>query len=256
VSYLSAVLIVLLFAGAAALVSLMVNRLVTRETRSKHYEVGVQVFLQLGVMFSVLLAFVFNEVWSEYNTAAQAINGECGALHGASILASSLPDHAGQPLNQAIKVYVATVVHKEWPLMVERRQSQQAIQDFRRILDMAAQLSSPRPGGGPAVQNQVLSLLSAAHSYRETRAFQITQCLPVAMWIVLEVLAFLLIALVQMSTVEGVSHMLFASVFTACTVMVLVLVRMLDFPFEGATRLPDTDFVRLLGQVSSLMSGP
>jgi hypothetical protein len=27
------------------------------------------VFLQLGVLFAVLLAFMFNDVWSEYNEA-------------------------------------------------------------------------------------------------------------------------------------------------------------------------------------------
>jgi hypothetical protein len=255
VSYLAAIVIVLLFATAAALASLLINRIVPSEARSKHYEVGVQVFLQLGVMFSVLLAFVFNEVWSEYNTAAQAINGECGALHGASILAESLPEHAGRPLNQAIAVYVATVVHQEWPSMARRRTSQQAIVDFRRVMDAAARLDGDRTVG-LAVQNQLLTLLSDAHRHRETRTFQITQSLPIAMWVVLQLLAFLLVALVLLSTVEGVSHMLFASVFTACTVMVLVLVRMLDFPFEGATALPATDFVKLLGQVSALIAGP
>jgi hypothetical protein len=30
---------------------------------------------------------------------------------------------------------------------------------------------------------------------------------------------------------------------------------MLDLPFEGALRLPDADFVKLLGEVSSLAAG-
>src|SRR4029077_19234369 len=45
---------------------------------SEHYhEVGYAVFLQLGVIFAVLLAFVFNGVWSDYNTASRAIDSEC-----------------------------------------------------------------------------------------------------------------------------------------------------------------------------------
>jgi hypothetical protein len=50
-------------------------------------------------------------------------------------------------------------------------------------------------------------------------------------------------------------HIVVASAFAGCTVLVLVLVRMLDYPFEGALALPDADFLKLLEQVSDLMAG-
>lgn len=254
VTYVSAIAIVVSCVAVAALASVLVNRFVPRSARSRHYEVGVQIFLQLGVLFAVLLAFVFNEVWGEYNTAAQAINGECGALHGASMLSAAISDDGGRPVDQAIVVYVRTVVEKEWPSMAQRRRSEQAAGDLRAILDHAAQLTPTRPNE-VTVQSQVLSLLAVAHSYRETRLFQMTLGVPLAMWLVLVTLALFLIALVLLSTADGLGHLLFACSFTACTVMVLVLVRMLDLPFEGALGLPDADFVKLLGEVSSLVSG-
>jgi len=116
-NYLVACLIVLGSTAAAAVASFLVCRLAPIETRRRHHEVGSVVFLQVGVMFAVLLAFVFSEVWGEYNTAAQAINGECGALHGASMLANALPGHVGRPVNQAIANYVRTVAEEEWPAM-------------------------------------------------------------------------------------------------------------------------------------------
>src|SRR5665213_946927 len=97
-SYLTAVLIVFAAALAAAGAAWLVGASVGIETRKRHHEVGNPVFLQVGVMFSVLLAFVFAEVWGEFNTAAQAINGECGALHGAAMLADALPAGQGLPL--------------------------------------------------------------------------------------------------------------------------------------------------------------
>jgi hypothetical protein len=36
--------------------------------------------------------------------------------------------------------------------------------------------------------------------------------------------------------------------------MVLVLVQMLDYPFEGALALGDEDFVRLGGEIASLLA--
>jgi hypothetical protein len=242
-TYLVACLVVGLCAAAAALASLIVSRTVPMEMRRRHYEVGSQVFLQIGVMFAVLLAFVFSEVWGQYNTAAQAINGECGALHGAAMLANALPDGKGRPLNQAIATYAGTVIDKEWPLMARRQRSAEAVEDFRIAFDLAARLNPTQPGDA-AIKSQVLTLLSLAHAERETRTFQVDLGLPLAMWIVLSLLALFL-----------VSFVLFASAFTGCTVMVLVLVRMLDFPFEGALSLANTDFVKMLGEVSTMLAG-
>ena len=253
-SYLTAALIVLICAAGAAAASYIVSRVVSLEARLNHYAVGSQVFLQLGVMFAVLLAFVFSEVWAEYNTADQAINGECGALHGAAMLANALPNAAGKPVNRAIVVYAQAVVEKEWPMMAQRRRSPEAAQDFRVAFDLAARLHSSAPAD-VAIQGQMLSLLSQAHGYRETRTFQVSRSLPTAMWAVLSVLSLFLIGFVLFAGIEGPGHMLFASAFTGCTVMVLVLVRLLDFPFEGALTLSSGDFVKVLGEVSSMVAG-
>ncbi len=253
-SYLTAALIVVITAAAAAVTSYIVGRAVPLQARLNHHEVGSQVFLQLGVMFAVLLAFVFSEVWIQYNTADQAINGECGALHGAAILANALPDAAGRPVNRAIVVYTKAVMEKEWPLMAQRRRSPEAAQDFRVVFDLAARLHSAQPSD-VAIQSQILSLLSQAHGYRETRTFQVRRSLPLAMWVVLSGLALFLIGFVLFAGIEGPGHMLFASAFTGCTVMVLVLVRLLDFPFEGALALSNSDFVQVLDGISNLVAG-
>jgi hypothetical protein len=253
-SYLTAALIVVATAAVAAAASYIVSRVVSMEARLNHYAVGSQVFQQLGVVFAVLLAFVFSEVWAESNTADQAINGECGALHGAAMLANALPNAAGKPVNRAIVVYAKAVVEKEWPLMGERQRSPEAAQDFRVAFDLAARLHSTAPSD-VVIQGQLLSLLAQAHGYRETRTFQVSRSLPTPMWAVLIVLSLFLIGFVLFAGLEGPGHMMFASAFTGCTVMVLVLVRLLDFPFEGALTLSNADFVKVLAEVSSMVAG-
>ena len=54
----------------AAVTCALLHRIVHRDTFRRYHEVGYAVFLQLGVIFAVLLAFVFNNVWSDYNVAA------------------------------------------------------------------------------------------------------------------------------------------------------------------------------------------
>ena len=90
-SYVAFILIVLACAAAATGFSYAVHRLVHVDTRRRHQEVGSAVFLQLGVLFAVLLAFIFSGAWGEYGEAQDAIDLECGALHGVAMIASTLP---------------------------------------------------------------------------------------------------------------------------------------------------------------------
>jgi hypothetical protein len=52
----------------AAFTCALLHRIVHHDRFRRYHEVGYPVFLQLGVIFAVLVAFVFNGVWSDYNT--------------------------------------------------------------------------------------------------------------------------------------------------------------------------------------------
>ncbi|MEO8715831.1 MAG: hypothetical protein ABI369_12535, partial [Acetobacteraceae bacterium] len=146
----------------------VVRRLVPVDALRRHHEMGAAVFLQLGVVFAVLLAFVFNEVWNEYNTAAQAINGECGSLHGAAILADSLPEPGRGQIEQAMRAYVAAVIGTEWRDMAERRKSEDASALFEAMLATAARVPTAADPEG-TLKPPIIELLASAHQQRETR---------------------------------------------------------------------------------------
>jgi Na+/phosphate symporter len=123
VSYVTAILVTVVAAVGAGLIAYVVDRTLRLEVRRKQHEVGAQIFQLIGVLFAVMLAFVFSEVWDQYNTAAQAISSECGALHGAAMLANVLPDKIGRPVDVAIETYAQKVITTEWPVMAEQRRS-------------------------------------------------------------------------------------------------------------------------------------
>ncbi len=252
--YVEAFLVVAASTLAAVAASWVVGRLLSVDARRRHHDVGSPVFNQVGVMLAVLLAFVFSQVWGEYRTAALAISGECGALHGAAILASALPDGEGKQVIDDIDAYASTVVEREWPLMAQRRRSEEAAHALRAALRHAAVMNVSRPVE-VSTQSQIVSLLAQAHAQRETRTFQITQSMPGLMWVMLLFLSIALVGFVIFAGAEYGAHMIFSGVFAGSVALVLVLVRMLDFPFEGALALGDGDFVKLLGQVSLLARG-
>jgi hypothetical protein len=80
-SYAEALFLVLLTAIVSVTVTSLVRRALGLDARRQHHEVGNPVYLQIGVVFAVLLAFVFNEVFGGYNAAAQAITGHYTEPH-------------------------------------------------------------------------------------------------------------------------------------------------------------------------------
>jgi hypothetical protein len=250
-----ACLVVLCTALAAAGASFLLRRSWRIEARRRHQEAGSIFFLQLGVLFSVLLAFVFSEVWGEYNTASQAINGEVAALHGAAIVAAILPGPSAETVIHAIGTYGNTVAQTEWPLMEHRQASPDAVHDLTSLLQTVARLDLAAPRD-QANQAHILDLLTDAHTQRETRIFQMEQGLPHALWLILLIYTAVLVACVVMAGLEtAASHAVFAGAFAGCIVMVLVVVRMLDYPFEGALALPNADFLKLGRDVAALSQG-
>jgi uncharacterized protein YbaA (DUF1428 family) len=251
-SYAEALLVVVLVAIAAVVATSFVRRAMGLDVRRRQHEVGNPVYLQIGVVFAVLLAFVFNEVWGEYNAAAQAINGECGALHGAAVLAHDLPDGQGQGVVQAIRNYAEVVINVEWPTLEQRKESPEAVNAFVAIVDAAGRLNTTQPAD-QTIQGQILSLLAQAHAYRETRIFQANQGLPVVIWIVLSFYALILVTFVLFAGVESrAGHLLFSAIFATSVVLVLIVLRMLDYPFEGALTLSKSDFINTIQRVNML----
>ena len=102
----------------------------------------------------------------------------------------------------------------------------------------------------------LLALLAQAHANRETRLFQAGKGLPVVIWVVLSFYALVLVLFVLFAGVESRgAHILFTSVFAVSVALVLLVLRMLDYPFEGALALGYGDFTNTIERVTQLM-GP
>jgi hypothetical protein len=251
-TYIDATLVVGLSASAAGLASFGVHHRVSYNVRRRHQDVGGAVFLQLGVIYAVLLAFVFSETWGEYNTAAQAVNTECADLHGAVLLANDLPDAAGAAFERTVTSYIHTVIDTEWKLMAQRGESLQALIDLRAMLSAARALEADRPRDRE-VRTQIVNLLINAHEQRETRLFQMNQGIPLILWMLLIAYAVVLVVFVLLAGIEyAISLVIFTSLFCGMTVLILVIIRMLDYPFEGALALQPTDFRNTLLRISLL----
>lgn len=237
----------------AAFICALLHRIVHHDTFRRYHEVGYAVFLQLGVIFAVLLAFVFNNVWSNYDVASQAIDSECGSLHGIAILGDRLPSPARDAILNDLHAYLTTVLDREWPDMQRRHESRAADARLQSLWQTVETVNTDPADS--QIRGQLLSLLAGAHQSRETRLFQMTQSVPGIIWSVLIVFACALIGCMLVFAAEAsISKSVLVGVFTSSLTLALLTVHMLDFPFESALQLSSRDFSNTLEKVERLIA--
>lgn len=104
-------------------------------------------------------------------------------------------------------------------------------------------------------KEQILSLLAQAHGQRETRIFQASNGIPVALWWVLISFTALLTVFVSFSSIPYRSTVILLGIcFSAGVVSILVVARLFDYPFEGGLALKPTDFAEVLGKIAGLIN--
>jgi hypothetical protein len=218
-----------LVAGAglvAALISALLHRIVHHDAFRRYHEVGYAVFLQLGVIFAVLLAFIFDNVWSNYNVASQAIDSECGSQHGVAILSDRLPSPARDMILNDLHAYLTVVIDQEWADMQRRKESRGADAKFQSLWH-AVETVNTDPADNQ-VRGQMLNLLAAAHQSRETRLYQMTQGVPGLVWGLLVIFASTLIGCMLVFAAEAsTSKAVLVGVFTSSLTLALLTVRVL-----------------------------
>ena len=237
----------------AAFICVLLHRIIHHDTFRRYHEVGYAVFLQLGVIFAVLLVFVFNNVWSNYNAASEAIDSECGSLHGIAILSDRLPSPAREAILGDLRVYLTTVLDREWTDMRQRNESQAADIKIQSLWQTVETINTDWMDS--QVRGHLLSLLAAAHQSRETRLYQMKQSVPGLVWSLLAVFAFGLIGCMLVFAAEAsISKAVLAGIFTSSLALALLTVRMLDFPFESALALPSQNFNDIREKVDRLIA--
>jgi hypothetical protein len=248
-TYETATFMIVGMAVISAAAAVLVRRYVAFETLRRHHEVGSAVFLQMGVVFAVLLAFVFTEVWGEYNAAEQAIADESSSLIGAARLSGGLSDRAAEGVRQSIVDYLKTVIEDEWPAMAKLHASSKAEKAFDDLWSRVSKLEVANDRDG-AIRSQLLAQLASAGQQRGTRIFQAANGLPTIIWTLLILFAVILAGFLLFFGVEFVwSQALFTGAFAGSVAFVLVLIRLLDYPFVGDLGLSAELFRTALDQV-------
>ena len=219
--------------------------------RRRHQEVGTAVFLQLGVLFAVLLAFVFSE--ASANTEQPSRRSTSNARP--CMRPRSSRAHCPRRSAARCSLWKATISAMSSTAtggrcVITTAADRKAVVALTAFMQTAARLKS---ADGP-VKSQLLELLSTAHAQREVRLYQAQHGLPTILWVVLIVFSFVLMVFVAFSSIERYIWLtLFGTTFATCVSAILALVGLLNYPFQGALALTPGDFIDRLADVMALL---
>jgi Protein of unknown function (DUF4239) len=254
-SYAVAISTILIAAVAAACATALIHHFIPIEHRDHHHAVGSVVFLQVGVVFAVLLAFVFSEAWGQYNDAARAIDLEVSSMHGVAMLAATLDPEQANTILVAQLAYLEAVTYREWRKLARNRIEDPETDHKLQVLIQDAGNLRMTGLDQQDKKAEILSLLAQAHTQRETRIFQANSGIPVPLWCVLIAFTIMLTLFVSFSGIKyRTTAVAMVACFTAAIVAILVIARLLDYPFEGALALRPTDFIDVANKISDLVS--
>jgi hypothetical protein len=227
----------------------LLQHFVPHRMRESHNDVAGFIFAAVGVLYAVLLAFVVVAVWQNVDSARQTTFKEADALAGVYWISRELPLPVGTQVEHDTLEYARTVQDTEWPLLAAHRSSPQATQ---LVYDMRAKTLDFAPADA---RQQVLYEHAVTHveelaSERRARLTEIDDSVPTIMWVALIAGGLLTVAFTYLFGLSNtLAHGLMVLTLTALVVVSLLLIKEMDFPFTGVTRVEPTAFEVFLNRL-------
>ncbi|NUU24536.1 MAG: DUF4239 domain-containing protein, partial [Streptomycetaceae bacterium] len=217
-----------------------VQRFVPHPLRQRHNDVAGFIFAAVGVLYAVLLAFVVIAVWENHDAARQSTFKEADELAGLYWVSRELPLPLGAELEKQTLDYAETVMHKEWPLMSEHKSSPEATQ---LVYQLRQGVLSYQPGGPreEILYERAVSHLENMASARRERLNEVGEDVPTLLWVALIAGAVITVGFTFLFGLSNTfTHTLMVLMLTGLVVVSLVVIREMDFPFDGITKIEPT----------------
>jgi hypothetical protein len=224
---------------------MLVQRLVSAESRQRHNDVAGFIYAALGVIYAVLVALVVIAVWEEYQAASETVEQEANAVAEIFWLAHRLPEPEGTHIQERARSYAHEVVDNEWPLM-EQGQAPLMVQEqgtpagWTLIDDIRATLQEvePRTQADAQLYAEGLDQVQRLADARRMRLVAAEEGVPGVLWAVLIFGGVAVIGFTYLFGLENTwAHRLMVVTLAAVIGLVLFTIGALEHPFSGGARI-------------------
>jgi Protein of unknown function (DUF4239) len=211
----------------------LLQRFVPHPLRQQHNDVAGFVYAVLGVLFTVMLAFVVVDEWETLDTARTNTFTEADELGALYWNARAMPADVGRDLELTTKQYAQVVIDREWAMMAQGQTSSQATDLVYTMRDEINALPTATP------REQELFAQSLRHvnnleSARRRRLDDSSEALPPFLWAVLVIGSVLTVGYTFLFGLPNIwAHILIAAPLAVLVALVLIVIDQLNHPFSG-----------------------
>ncbi|MEV6972353.1 DUF4239 domain-containing protein [Kitasatospora sp. NPDC093806] len=239
--------------GTLAVVALGLRLLPRRppgKGRAPSNEVAGAIFAMVGVLYAVLLGFVVIVVWEAADAARDTTFREADHLAGLYWNSRQFPGPEGTRLTDLTLEYAHTVIDREWSMMADgQRSDPEATALVYRIRDTVNALR-PADTLQQIQYEHALSHVEGLATERRSRLTQIQDAVPPLLWAPLILGAVLTIGFTFLFSVSSLRlHTTMVLIMTAMICVALIVVKELNYPFDGLSSIQPEAFKVFLARL-------
>ncbi len=204
------------------------------------------IYNAMGVIYSILFAFITVLVWQSYNNVADSVAKEANHLNNMYRLYAAFPPEFEQSGKQALRKYTITVIKDEWPLLKNDQFSEEAYKQLVALEDDLIKYQPQNPGQINAHQ-LLLRLTSEYAELRRDRIYNAKFALGHPAWLGLISSSFIFLFFSCLFKMQSKRIHILLIIFLAATVAGAVYFLILYIhPFMGPMAIPPDPLQRLL----------
>ncbi len=204
------------------------------------------IYNAMGVVFSLVFAFITVLVWQNYNGVNDAVTRETNNLNNIYRLYAAFPAEVEKSGKESLRDYVQTVIDEEWPLLSKDQFSINAYKKLLKIEDHII-LFKPQDVGQSNAHQQMLRLIAESAELRRGRIYNARFALSPPAWVGLVSSAYIFLIFSCLFKMKAYRTHLILIVFLGLTIVgVLYFMVIFIHPFLGPMAIPPDSFSNLI----------
>jgi len=226
------ILAISLISGSiASLLLLIIRKFIHIHHLKGHHEVGFPIFLQMGVIYAVLLGFVFSMVWDEFSNALKYVENEADNVKILMQLAPGLSPIT-ETIQNDLKFYINRVVNYEWKEMMHQREDLES----KKILDALQKTYInfyPQNAQQSVIYAESLHHFTTLSEYRNLRISKATEPHFSQVYGLLGIIGIIIIGVSYLFGMENITvQVTLTGLLCAMITAILTLMVLLNNPFS------------------------
>ena len=222
------------------------QKLIPQYRFGKDSEFAGYIYNAMGIIYSLVFAFVTVLVWQNYNGVSDAITKEASTLNNMYRLFSAFPPEIEKKGRDGIKVYTKTVIEDEWPMLSKDQFSIKAYQELLKIDDLIIHIQ-PQNVGQSNAHLQMLRLAAEATELRRSRVYNARFALAPPAWLGLMSSSLVFLFFSCLFKMKSAKTHLILTLFLGSTIVgVLYFLVLFIHPFLGPMALDPSPLKNLL----------